>query len=55
MTRSGGEGTEEKRMPSGHHGIAVSDPQVKSEASRQAAAQPATTKRLGQRGYAKPA
>ena len=29
------------------HGIAVSDPQVRSEASRQAEAQPATTKRLG--------
>ena len=40
-------GTEGKRVPSGHHGIAVSDPQVRSEASRQAEAQPATTKRLG--------
>ena len=38
-------GTGGKRVPSGHHGVAVSDPQVKSETSWQTAVQPAMIER----------
>ena len=40
------QGTGGKRVPSGHHGVAVSDPQVKSETSWQTAVQPAMIERL---------